>query len=163
MQYWNRQTLPNDPERWQSQCIPANVAIVGTVNMDETTHGFSRKVLDRAFTLELSEVDLNWVSDGEDSPEEDTPSSKWPLSYWYCRASRIEELDGGNTAVQRDVQTAIDTLEQINRVLLYSQLQVGYRTRDEVALFLMNSRDVTSSFVTRDGETVDPLDLVVMM
>jgi len=157
------QTLPNDPEGWQSQCIPANVSIVGTVNMDETTHGFSRKVLDRAFTLELSEVDLRWVSDGEDRPEEETPLSKWPLSYWYCRAARIEELDGGNSAMQRDVQTAIDTLEQINRVLLYSQLQVGYRTRDEVALFLINSRDVTSSFVTRDGETVDPLDLVVMM
>ena len=37
---------------------PANLHIAGTVNMDETTHPFSDKVLDRAFTLELWDVDL---------------------------------------------------------------------------------------------------------
>lgn len=38
---------------------PANLAIVGTVNMDETTHGLSDKVLDRAFTLEFWEIDVH--------------------------------------------------------------------------------------------------------
>ncbi len=33
--------------------------IVGTVNMDETTFSFSRKVLDRAMTIEMNEVDLH--------------------------------------------------------------------------------------------------------
>ena len=37
---------------------PANLHIGGTVNMDETTHAFSDKVLDRAFTLEFWQVDL---------------------------------------------------------------------------------------------------------
>lgn len=37
---------------------PANLHIAGTVNMDETTHAFSDKVLDRAFTLEFWDVDL---------------------------------------------------------------------------------------------------------
>ncbi|MGA2402493.1 MAG: ATP-binding protein [Syntrophobacteraceae bacterium] len=37
---------------------PANLFIGGTVNMDETTHPFSDKVLDRAFTLEFWDVDL---------------------------------------------------------------------------------------------------------
>jgi hypothetical protein len=37
---------------------PRNLFIGGTVNMDETTHPFSDKVLDRAFTLEFSTVDL---------------------------------------------------------------------------------------------------------
>jgi MoxR-like ATPase len=37
---------------------PANLAIIGTINMDETTHGLSDKVLDRAFTLEFSSVDM---------------------------------------------------------------------------------------------------------
>ncbi|OJT20545.1 hypothetical protein BO221_31630 [Archangium sp. Cb G35] len=37
---------------------PKNLFIAGTVNMDETTHPFSDKVLDRAFTLEFWEVDL---------------------------------------------------------------------------------------------------------
>lgn len=43
---------------WNDVPLPANLAIVGTVNMDESSHGFSRKVLDRAFTLEFSDVNL---------------------------------------------------------------------------------------------------------
>ena len=39
-------------------CIPQNLIVVGTVNMDETTFSFSRKVLDRAMTIEMNEVDL---------------------------------------------------------------------------------------------------------
>jgi hypothetical protein len=43
---------------------PSNVAFIGTVNMDETTHGISDKVLDRAFTMEFWEINLenypNW-------------------------------------------------------------------------------------------------------
>jgi len=38
---------------------PHNLFIGGTVNMDETTHAISDKVLDRAFTIEFWEVDLN--------------------------------------------------------------------------------------------------------
>jgi 5-methylcytosine-specific restriction protein B len=37
---------------------PSNLVIIGTVNMDETTHGLSDKVLDRAFTLEFWDIDL---------------------------------------------------------------------------------------------------------
>ena len=35
---------------------PANLALIGTVNMDETTHGLSDKVLDRAYTLEFWDI-----------------------------------------------------------------------------------------------------------
>jgi len=49
--------LPNEatdvPQRVQ---YPANLAIIGTLNMDETTHGLSDKVLDRAFTLEFWDI-----------------------------------------------------------------------------------------------------------
>lgn len=37
---------------------PTNLFIGGTVNMDESTHAFSDKVLDRAFTMELWTADL---------------------------------------------------------------------------------------------------------
>ncbi len=37
---------------------PANLAIIGTLNMDETTHGLSDKVLDRAYTLEFWKIDV---------------------------------------------------------------------------------------------------------
>jgi len=43
---------------------PSNLVLIGTLNMDETTHGLSDKVLDRAFVHEFWEVDLktypNW-------------------------------------------------------------------------------------------------------
>jgi len=38
---------------------PKNLVLIGTVNMDETTHGLSDKVLDRAFTLEFWDIDLD--------------------------------------------------------------------------------------------------------
>lgn len=38
---------------------PANLAIIGTVNMDETTVGLSDKVLDRAFTLEFWNIQVD--------------------------------------------------------------------------------------------------------
>ena len=45
---------------------PRNLAIIGTINMDETTHGLSDKVLDRAFTLEFSSVEMasypGWIT-----------------------------------------------------------------------------------------------------
>lgn len=38
---------------------PRNLVLIGTVNMDETTHALSDKVLDRAFTLEFWDIDLD--------------------------------------------------------------------------------------------------------
>ncbi|MNP34514.1 hypothetical protein D3C76_1278040 [compost metagenome] len=38
---------------------PQNLVIIGTVNMDETTHGLSDKVLDRATVIEFWDIDLN--------------------------------------------------------------------------------------------------------
>ena len=42
-------------------CIPypSNLVVIGPVNMDETTHGLSDKVLDRAFVLEFWAVNLD--------------------------------------------------------------------------------------------------------
>jgi 5-methylcytosine-specific restriction endonuclease McrBC GTP-binding regulatory subunit McrB len=34
--------------------LPPNLIVIGTVNMDETTHQFSRKVIDRAMTIEMN-------------------------------------------------------------------------------------------------------------
>ena len=38
---------------------PRNLVLIGTVNMDETTMGISDKVLDRAFTLEFWDIDVD--------------------------------------------------------------------------------------------------------
>jgi len=47
---------------------PNNLVIIGTVNMDETTHGLSDKLLDRASVIEFWDIDVNaypgWVDSG---------------------------------------------------------------------------------------------------
>ena len=155
------QVLPTDYLTWQEQTMPANFGIVGTVNMDESSHGFSRKVLDRAFTLELSEVDLDL--DQSTSSVEATEPMFWPPGFWHCRATRISECDQDSPAFRTAAERATETLKKVNDCLIHSQLQVGYRTRDEVILFLMNAAELPDAFRTRGGQAVDPLDLALMM
>lgn len=39
--------------------LPPNLIVIGTVNMDDTTYQFSRKVIDRAMTIEMNGGELN--------------------------------------------------------------------------------------------------------
>ncbi len=155
------QKLTMDPDSWQSQNLPANFGIVGTVNMDESSHGFSRKVLDRAFTLELSEVDLSL--DNSTPANVEINIANWPKSFWQCRATRISEADSSTPEYRHCAESATMLLQDVNQCLVHSQLQVGYRTRDEVILFLLNAEDSKEAFRTREGQSVDPLDLAIMM
>ena len=155
------QQLPADANEWQSQNLPSNFGIVGTVNMDESSHGFSRKVLDRAFTLEMSEVDLSLDASAPVSDEGIV--TRWPNVFWQCRATRLSEADSSTQTFRMCAEKATTLLQDINQCLVHSQLQVGYRTRDEVILFLLNAEDVKDAFRTRDGQSVDALDLVIMM
>jgi hypothetical protein len=145
---------------WGQVGLPANLAIVGTVNMDESTHGFSRKVLDRAFTIELSDVDLAHVEAARPSA---VPARPWPIAAWRPRAMRLGALGTLEPDEAADVARAVETLVEANALLSRAQLHAGYRTRDEVALFLLHARDAAASFVARDGEPVDPLDLALQM
>ena len=112
-------------------CIPQNLIVVGTVNMDETTFSFSRKVLDRAMTIEMNEVDLYG---GLDSQYE-----------------KIGKLEAGNligTAVEgvdvyqdnKDVcDMALKYLEAVNTELEGTPFKVAYRTRNEFLLYVVNN------------------------
>lgn len=144
---------------WRNVVLPANLALVGTVNMDESAHGFSRKVLDRAFTLELSDVDLaRWEEGGGGGR-----SARWPIEAWYPRAIQLGGLGALEPGEAAMVERVIEVLGQVNRFLVPAQLQVGYRVRDEMALFLLHAREHESAFVTSRGEPVDPLDLALQM
>ncbi len=156
--------LNENDEHWQQQIIPANLGIVGTVNMDESTHGFSRKVLDRAFTIELSEVDLDWnpnVTEESSIPSE--AEAIWPVEFWHSTATRLSQLSDLDEQSLALIQSSIAWLKRVNDCLTCSQLQVGYRTRDEMILFLLNAEEIRSSFRSRDNKAVDPLDLVLSM
>ena len=111
--------------------IPQNLIVVGTVNMDETTFSFSRKVLDRAMTIEMNEVDLyGGLTD---------------------RHEKIGKLEAGNligTTVEgvdvyqenKDVcDTALRYLEAVNGQLEGTPFKVAYRTRNEFLLYVVNN------------------------
>lgn len=172
---------PGPAAEWEGVGLPPNLAIVGTVNMDESTHGFSRKVLDRAFTLELSDVKLDrWGAPnlGSESPNGsgarggpagEAPAVRtngplnWPASVMIPKYTSLAGASDLTPAEQEAIEQVISHLQRLNEELKAAQLQVGYRVRDEVALFVINAMSVADSFVTTDGERVDPLDLAISM
>jgi hypothetical protein len=149
------------PDEWRAVGLPPNLALVGTVNMDESAHGFSRKVLDRAFTLELSDVELSrWEPAAPSAPAAPQP---WPMRAWHPRAIALGGLGELSADDRARVQSAVDALGAVNPHLAPAGLQAGYRTRDEMALFVLHAAEVSASFVDRAGAPVDPLDLALHM
>lgn len=128
--------------------IPPNLCLVGTVNMDESTHPFSKKVLDRAMTLEFAAVDLHALPARTERPE-DLSLRMADLDAPYLSLAEIHE---GNEDLCR---RAINLLVELNEVLADQSMQVGFRTRDEVCLYLV--RDHIEGLL---GETT-ALDLAV--
>lgn len=151
-------------DEWGGVVLPPNLALVGTVNVDESAHGFSRKVLDRAFTLELAEPDLAAWEPAEDpgAPGEPEPAW-WPVSAWHPRAVTLAGIGALSGCERKLVRTTVDALASANGSLAPAGLQVGYRTRDEAALFVLHAAETPDAFATRGGERVDPLDLALGM
>jgi len=155
------QELRKEDEHWGKAILPANLAIVGTVNMDESAYGFSRKVLDRAFTIEFSEIDLKaWEGC---NPNAGIINQNWPVSVWQPRAIRLSQLTNLKEQERNLVNKVVKVLTEINSILVQAQLQVGYRIRDEIALFVLNAQDIKTSFVTSTQDMVNPLDLALQM
>lgn len=115
--------------------FPENLYIVGTVNMDETTFPFSRKVLDRANTIEFDYVDLIpvWTENsgeiGAVMQENEFLRSRY-LRLADCAAEE-----------QEYVSSVCAELEKINEVLARANAHVGYRVRDEIVFYLLNNRE----------------------
>ena len=111
--------------------IPQNLIVVGTVNMDETTFSFSRKVLDRAMTIEMNDVDLHGGL-----TERNEKIGK--LSKAELVGNAVEGVDvyTGNKDVCEKVLTYLDA---VNAVLNGTPFKVAYRTRNEFLLYVVNN------------------------
>lgn len=112
--------------------MPDNLYIVGTVNMDETTFPFSKKVLDRANTIEFNQVDLavnfNYFNDSTDN-KSITLDNGILASRYIKIADCIEH--------QELIEKIIFNLEIINRILEKTGQHFGYRVRDEVTFYVL--------------------------
>lgn len=111
--------------------IPQNLIIVGTVNMDETTFSFSRKVLDRAMTIEMNEVDLYG---GLTSRHEQIGK----LNFEDLVGDKVEGVDVYQEN-QEVCNQAIQYLQDINAVLEGTPFKIAYRTRNEFLLYVVNN------------------------
>lgn len=114
--------------------LPENLYVIGTVNMDETTFPFSRKVLDRANTIEFSYVDLN-----PDFSLEAEETEGIELGNDFLKAEYIV-LKADVDATDYDYISKVCTeLQDINRILQEANAHVGYRVRDEIVFYMLNS------------------------
>ena len=139
--------------RYGTVRFPENLYIVGTVNMDETTFPFSRKVLDRANTIEFSFVDL--------IPAFDTLSDDTPQALNLGNAFLKAEYLLLNQCAEES-ETVTDycvELQKINRVLQKTHAHVGYRVRDEIVFYLFSNKkfDLLSDDQAIDNELMQKI------
>lgn len=111
--------------------IPQNLIVVGTVNMDETTFSFSRKVLDRAMTIEMNEVDLHGGL-----TERNEQIGKLGKAELISNAVEGVDVYADNKEVCEKVLTYLDA---VNAVLNGTPFKVAYRTRNEFLLYVVNN------------------------
>ena len=123
--------------------LPSNLYIVGTVNMDDTTHQFSRKVIDRAFTIEMNGGKLEDMFKPENANAlqyRDEVVSLNRLKSHFVNAKEVFK-DGESDTLWTQYETKIKTdvparLKAINDILKNTPFQVSYRVQNELILYL---------------------------
>ena len=112
--------------------FPENLYIIGTVNMDETTFPFSRKVLDRANTIEFSYVNLIPSEISDEMISALTNIGNDFLKSEYLQLSHCDDKDY--------VIKICTELQKINEILKIAEAHVGYRIRDEICFYMLNNK-----------------------
>lgn len=112
--------------------LPSNLRVIGTANMDETTHLFSPKVLDRAFTIEFDDPDLTSFASGTTAG---TSTFEVLSNIVIDPANAISVLEA--RAVNQELFEHIaQRLSEIQDILSPAGIKFGYRTRDAILLYL---------------------------
>lgn len=132
--------------------IPSNVIIIGTVNMDDTTNSFSRKVIDRAMTFETivgtfeedyfeNDVALNYVKN---------PRKGELFLSDEVRATQM--LDEGRFTLTKEEQTAIlSFINGINEDLEGSPFKISYRILNETILLYHSKKRIAEIMEAEGG------------
>ncbi|MBX4268438.1 MrcB family domain-containing protein [Clostridium estertheticum] len=113
--------------------IPENIYIVGTVNMDDTTFAFSRKVLDRANTIEFSDVDL----DALDFNNEECESINVYNDFFKTSFLNIKDALNSDDVFVRQTNSKV---KEINEILEQGNKNFGYRVRDEIVFYMLENK-----------------------
>lgn len=131
--------------RTRGLTLPKNLIVIGTVNMDETTFSFSRKVLDRAMSVEMNEVNYDsFLTDTTDDDlkaivkafeENDDADLNALLVDRHIEAREMID-DLGD-----DARFTIDYLKRINALLEGTPFKLGYRAANEALIYLQASQE----------------------
>ncbi|NGZ74966.1 McrB family protein [Saccharibacillus alkalitolerans] len=123
-----------DRRAYGNLSISGNVYVIGTVNMDETTYPFSKKVLDRAGTIEFNHIDLMQLPRlrAEAEPEAGTLTADRHL----LGGDYLQLVDAMRDYAKLIERTS-EELAQINGMLEEIQAHVGFRVRDAVCFYLI--------------------------
>ena len=116
--------------------LPRNLMVMGTVNMDETTFTFSRKVLDRAMSMEMNEVDYDAFLLGE--------TETMPILTEFN--SLLVDRPQKATEVKDDIeaQRVVNYLKDVNALFEGTPFKLGYRAANEAMLYISASHDFTN-------------------
>lgn len=126
--------------------IPRNLIVVGTVNMDDTTYQFSRKVIDRAMTIEMNEVNLNDMFDIEKpdalSYREDVVDKGWFFAPFAQSNSALQQMNGERELLEKKIKATIGqtdadgttTPDSLEAILGKTPFRIAYRVVNELIL-----------------------------
>ena len=135
--------------------LPENLFVIGTVNMDDTTHQFSRKVIDRAFTIEMNGDELEEMFADKNAHVLDYTDTPLPLSELKPKFVKANDaLADEVVGIYKDVIIAQvpEKLKAINAILKDTPFRVSYRVQNEFVLYLS-----TLLLKRKDEESVDEL------
>ena len=146
--------------------LPDNVLIIGTVNMDDTTHQFSRKVIDRAMTIEMNGGKLSNIFGGSKNLEyskNEEEQKKWQYSFYQRYVTADEVL-----LVHPDMENKIKEelpkrLEDINSVLHGTPFEVSYRVLNELTIMVGVMLDEKGAEADIDDIINQAVDNILLM
>ena len=108
--------------------LPPNLMVMGTVNMDETTFSFSRKVLDRAMSVEMNEVDYDKFLSGE--------SEQMPLLTDMNELLVNRPQKAAEVTEEIESDKVIAYLKDVNTLMEGTPFKLGYRAANEAMLYV---------------------------
>jgi hypothetical protein len=109
--------------------LPKNLLVLGTVNMDDTTFSFSRKVLDRAMSIVMNNVEYDKFFTGE--TENDMTEFEERINELL-----VERPIRGLDAEDNGAKEVEDYLTAINSILDNTPFKLGYRAANEALLYV---------------------------
>ncbi len=116
--------------------LPENLFVIGTVNMDDTTHQFSRKVIDRAFTIEMNGEKLDKMFNEEDTLcYLNDPMNIDKIKPLYVNAQEV--LKNYPDDAETIKEYVPELLERINGKGIFENtpFRVSYRVQNELVLY----------------------------